>query len=389
MKSLVRRLTVLFICGLMFGFCLSSYSDENAVSRRSVEDTLQGLQQIVRQGNLSFQQIRDLNEAIARLQVQVQKKSLSQEEQEVAGKLEELVIMKAEAEPKNRIAQLSATKILSLLGDPIKALTFLKNTRANSAEDIEWPLLACMVYLQLGDYSKAGIYASAIDKLLSKQTPLSLSVPVLVDQVQSFRLYTPYSGGALKPGDTLILYIEVDGARFKVQQRGMYACNLEFALELRDELQNVIERQDNYGKYAPEYNGPIQDLHATIYYRIPQGLDGGNYTLIISCTDRYGKAIADTDFVFDLDGKKRIKIPVQGMTANSKKNVASPNLLLEKAKSGDFADVMDLLDDDLGELGKDPYDLKQMSKDEVEKNKLKAAEIMLERSKTQGSLLNK
>ena len=343
---------------------------------------------ISRKGNLSFQQIRDLNEAIAQLQSQLQQKSLSQEEHEVAAKLEELVVMRAESEPKNRLAQLTAAKVLSLLGDPVQALGFLRKTSANSSEDIQWPLLASSIYLQLGDYSKAAIYAKAVDQLLGKQTPLSLSVPVQVDQVQAYRLYTPYSGGIPKPGDTLILYIEVNGARFREQRHGMYACNLEFSLELRDELQNVIEKQDNYGRYAPEYNGPIQDLHATIYYRIPPELEGGRYTLIITCTDRYGKAAADTDFVFDIGGRKRIRIPEQEVVPDVRKG-AGVDKLLQKAKVGDYSDVIDLLDEDLGELGKDPYNLKEMSQQEVEKNKLKAAEIMLERSRTQGGLLNK
>ena len=304
MNVIVRRLTAIFIMCIALGFAWTGSAAEPAASGRTLEDTLLGLQKIARQGNLSFQQMRDLNEAIARLQSQMQKKSLSQEEQEVAAKLEELVVLRAESEPNNRLAQLTAAKVLSLLGDPVRALGFLRNTSANSSEDIQWPLLASSIYLQLGDYSKAAVYAKEVDQLLGKQTPLALSVPVQVDQVQAYRLYTPYSGGIPKSGDTLILYIEVAGARFKVQQHGMYACNLEFALELRDELQNVIERQDNYGKYAPEYNGPIADLHATIYYRIPPGLEGGRYTLIITCSDRYGKTLADTDFVFEVGGKK-------------------------------------------------------------------------------------
>ncbi len=389
MNIIIHRVKAGLIA-LLVCFCVIGrlFAADESGSRR-LEDTLVGLQKIARQGNLSFQEMRDLNEAIARLQAQLQKKSLSQEEQEVADKFKELVVMKAESNEDNRLAQLNAAKVLLLLGDPINALSFLRKTSPNSSEDIQWPELASSIYLQLGDYSKAAIYAAKVSKLLSKQTPLALSAPVRVDKVQSYRLYTPYSGGLPKPGDTLILYIEVNGARFQQQQHGTYACNLDFALELRDELQNVIERQDNYGRYAPEYNGPIEDLHATIYYRIPPGLEGGSYTLIVTCTDRYGKAIADTDYVFTIGGKKRLSIPAQQLTDTRVKPDA--DMLLQKAQSGDFSDVIDLLNDDtdLGELGSDPYNLREQSRDEVEKNKLKAAEIMLERSKTQGSLLNK
>ncbi len=389
MKIIIHRVKAGLIALLVCCWLSGSLVAEEAPGGRKLEDTLAGLQSIARQGNLSFQEMRDLNEAIARLQAQLQKKSLSQEEQEVADKFKELVVMKAEANADNRLAQLNAAKVLSLLGDPVNALEFLRKTRPNSSEDIQWPELASSIYLQLGDYSKAAIYAAKVNKLLSKQTPLSLSSPVRVDKVQAYRFYTPYSGGLPKPGDTLILYIEVNGARFQEQQQGSYACCLDFALELRDELQNVIEKQENYGRYAPEYNGPIEDLHATIYYRIPPGLEGGGYTLIVTCTDIYGKAIADTDFVFTIGGKKRLSIPTQQLTDTRSKPNA--DMLLQKAQSGDFSDVIDLLNDDtdLGELGGDPYNLKQQSRDEVEKNKLKAAEIMLERSKTQGSLLNK
>ncbi len=386
MNSTIRRITgVAFLVILLLA--AGAVRGDDAGSGRSLEDTLLGLQSLARQKNLNFQQMRDLNEAIARLQSQLQKKSLSDEEKEVAGKLKELITLKAESDPRNRRAQLTAARYFSLFGEPFVALGFLRNTQASSAEDIEWPLLACTIYIQLGDYAKAAIYAGAVDKLLSEQTPLALSEPIHVDQVQAYRLYTPYSGGTPKPGDTLILYIEVDGARFRMQQQGMYGCSLDFSLELRDELQNIIERQDNYGRYAPEYNGPIDDLHATIYYRIPQGLEGGNYTLIITCKDTYGDATAETDFVFTLNGKKRLRIPER--TAAQVDPLATSELYLQKAKSGDYSDVIDLLDEDLGELGKDPYNLRELSQQELEQNKLKAAEIMLERSKTQGGLLNK
>ncbi len=384
----IQRLIVIFGVLLVLIMSPIGFSLDMEGGTRNLEDVLLGLQKIARQGNLSFEGMRDINEAIARLQTQLQKKSLSEEEREIAAKFKELVVMKAESDSKNRRAQITAAKVLLLLNEPLQALQFLRQTRPNSAEDIEWPQLACAIYIQLGDYAKAALYSKTLDRLLGKQTPLSLSEPIHVDQVQAYRLYTPYSGSAPKPGDTLILYLEVDGARFKIQQGGMYGCNLEFSLELRDELQNVVERQDNYGRYAPEYNGPVADLHATIYYRIPPGLEGGGYTLIITCKDVYGNALADTDFVFRLAGARRIQIPSVDPLTDNRTNT-SPDILLEKAKSGDFSDVMDLLDEDLGDMGNDPYNLKKLSQDEVERNKLKAAEIMLERSKTTGDLIGK
>ena len=386
MKRIYEFLSLLVILALL---CLQhNMADDAGESSRDLEDTLIGLQKIARSSGLPFERIRDVNDAISRLQSQLQQKSLTEEEKEVARKFKELVILKAQNDERNRYNQLMAVRVLLNLGEPLEALNFFKNTQSASTDDIEWPLLALQIFLQLGDYSKAAIYASTIDKLLGKRTPLTLSTPVHVDQVQSYRLYTPYSGGDLKAGETLILYIEVNGARFKIQQQGVYSCNLQFALELRDELQNVIERQDNYGSYTPEYNGPIRDLHATIYYRIPPGLQAGDYTLIVKCADAYGQAWAESDFLFSLGGKKRIRIPQETKTAGSlREEKGSPELYLEKAKSGDFSDMIDLLDNDLDGLGNDPYNLKELSKEELDKNKLKAAEIMLERSKMQGGLL--
>lgn len=391
---MLRFLTYLLIL-VFLGF--TAYGEEEVRSAgRTLQDTLEGLERLVKVGRLSFEQQRDVNEAIADLRRQMIKKSLSEEEAEYIGRLRELMIEKANAEQKNRQAQLSAARFLLFGCEPDLALRYLSTAKPGSDQDLEWRQLVTAAYIQLGDFKRAASFSGEVDALLKERTPLVLSTPVAVSSVTAYRLYQPRGPSGIKPGENLILYLEVGGAEFKEFKKTDYRCNLEFSLELRDDLQRVVDRNENYGSYNPSYVGAVRDLHATLYYRVPANLAKGKYCLIVAARDVYANTVSEADFYFQVGATGGPVIPKKLQT--EKKVDAA----LYLGKDGSGMDMMRKLQDTGMEAGYPELDdgantllydyakKKNLSAEDMQKiedAKAKGMQMKLERSKANGSLM--
>lgn len=350
---------------------------------RSKEDTLAALERLARSGKLSFEELKAVNETMARLREALRERSRGEDETYHLRELRALLTAKADGERNNRLAALEAARFLLYTGEADQALKYLMQAKPASQEDMEWPLLATRAYLQLGDYARAAIMAERVEGLLKQRSPLLLSIPVAASQVMGYRMFQEEASTRFKPSDMLTLYIEINGAKFISSPGGGARCSLDFGLELRDQLQNVIDLNDNYGKYDPTFNGEVRDLHATIYYRIPANLDPGEYALVIRCRDGFSKGTeTQVEYVFKVEGA-RLAVPQDDEQERARLRAAQLQQKLQSGKSADLADpladIADLLEPKDGDKKKEP------TKDLMKQG----LDIMLDQSKRAGDLLNK
>lgn len=387
MLSMANKLRILI--GLMvFGGCLLFAADAG----RSAIDSLNELQRLARSGKLSFEELRTVNEAIARTRESMRKKSRTELEEDCIEDLKRVVTQKYESDKSNRIALMELVRFLLYVGDVEKAQEYFSSSKPVSKDDMQWRMLGMQIYLQLGDYAKAGYFVRQLDDLLSKKNPLSVSTPVAVNDVTGYRLYTPRGDKPVKPGEMLTLYIEISGAKFSQNSNGA-KCSIDFSIELRDDLQNIIDRNDSYGRYDPVYAGKVNDLHATIYYRVPANLDSGNYVLMIKCKDNFDAvAQAQVFYSFNVGGGVRVSSGLE-----QKKRQARAELLKRKIQKSSVDDLIgslggldDEFDSDLDLLGgKKDKDGKDTKKDVDKSFMERGLDMQLDRAKRMGDLLNK
>lgn len=347
---------------------------------RTTADTAADLQRMINSKQLSFEQVRALNETLELLKAAQRSADRTQQKSEAEQTLRRLLLEQADAEQGNRTAAINAARFLLYLGEADAALRYILRARPASADDVEWPLLCTRAYLQLGDFEKAALASARADGLLQGRSQLQLSKPVAVDQVTGYRLYAPAQNKRPAAGDMLTLYVEISGAKFLPVSDGSRCC-LDFALELRDELQNVQDSSENYGRYDPVFAGPVRDLNATIYYRLPEKLTPGKYVLIIRCTDTLsGNAVASTEYGFALVSAGRPEVPA--------KVEAKREAIMQQALSGnmDRLNKEYLSDDPLEDLEKKAKELEGTGQTEAQKMGLK---MKMEQSKRTGGALEK
>lgn len=353
---------------------------------RSTTEALAGLELLARSGKLSFEELKAVTETMARLREAMRERTRTEEESYLIEKLRTQLINKADSDKNNRLAALEAARFLLYNGDADKSLKYLLQAKPASQEDIEWPLLATRAYMQLGDYSRAAIFSERVENLLRQRNPLLLSNPIAVSQVTAFRLYQKVESNRFKPSDMLTLYIEISGAKFINSPGGGARCSLEFGLELRDQLQNPLDLNENYGKYDPVYVGEVRDLHATIYYRIPANLDPGEYTLIIYCRDEFNSGVkTQTEFVFNVAGGTRLPVPQDQAQEKARLRAAKIQQKISQNKAGDLLDSFGT-DDDYDDLLNDASSKKKNVSKELIKNGM---EMLLDQSRRAGDLINK
>ncbi len=374
-----------FFSVVVFFCVISGFALYGADQQRTAQDTLVELERMSRSSRLSFDELRTLNETIARMRESMRKRSRTELEQEYINDLKKVLIDKYNSNEKDRMALFSLVRYLIYMDEAEEALKYFRTSNPSSKDDLQWRMIALEIYIQLGDYARASFFSNEIDGLLSRRNPLNMSKPVAVSQVTAYRLYTPRENKTIKPGDMLTLYIEIDGAKF-VESKDSARCSLDFGLELRDQLQNVIDRNDNYGRYDPVYAGKVNDLHATIYYRVPGNLDSGNYVLVINCRDNYAEnAKAQVFYPFSVGSTV-----VVADNEKQKKTAAKAELLKSKLLSGSGKDLLEDLNsfEDL-DLDATKKDKKKDTKDLNEDLQKMGLDMKLDRAKRTGDLLNK
>lgn len=222
-------------------------------------------------------QIREARQAASRTDL----------ERELIEKLK-LTLTKKAAERKSRENLHALARYYLFLDEPDRAIRYLQQGGPASSEDPYYPLLLAYTYLRLGDYAAAMGWLEKVDLLLSTRQPLRLSPPIFAETISGFRLYTPRPARPFRPGEDVLIYLEVTGVMFKPKTASEVFCDLLFDLAIKDAMMNECWAAPDYGAYQQIFRGPIRTLDLKIALRIPNPLPSGRYRLILTCRDRLG-----------------------------------------------------------------------------------------------------
>lgn len=343
----------------------------------ATDDKQEHLRKLLADPQLSASQKEALRYALQALQQQNTEKNLSGENRQLVEQIRDNLQKQFEAQPRNRALALLFIRYLLFLDDAPSALQLLEKIRPASAEDATWNLLMATVHLQLGDQERAGLHLENANNLLQRKRTFSLSTPIAVTAVEAYRIYTTERRDIFTPSQSLLLYVEIANAQFKI--RGSeWACQLDFALELVGEDKTVYDRNPDYGRYELTYNGKVQEIHATLNYQLPADLPKGKYVLRVLGYDVVAENRGQTEFVFKVSGAEKEKITERKVDAE---------MYLNKDLGKQFKDLNNNLPpDEWGIID----DLIPPEKSDEEKNTQKqGADLSRERSKRHGDLLQR
>jgi len=226
------------------------------------------------------------------------------EEEDLLVRLRRALQKRVQTSKHARPARERLTSLYVLQEDWEAALEHLTRIGPVSDRDLCHPLLLGYVYLHLGDYAKADACLARLDSLLHEYRTLQVSAPVFCSEIRGYRLYTP-APDACAPGQDVLVYVELQGVTFAAEAGGMASCSMAFGLAIKDDAQREIWSQPEFGNYAPNFRGPVRDLHATISVRIPNHLAEGRYHLFVTCTDVRSKKTGEAAAAFRVAGPAR------------------------------------------------------------------------------------
>lgn len=207
------------------------------------------------------------------------------------------------------------------LDDPENALETLRKTGPASGRDIYHPLRLAYTYLRLGDYEKGYDALQRVESLLSGHLPLTLTKPVLCESITAYRIYDPRPDLPIRAGERTFVYVEVQGAGFRQQSPDEAACNIQFGLEIRNELQTVVWEEPDYGSWAQTYRGRVSEIHVSVTFRIPNTLQPGRHYLIINAHDRISDRRGSASLPFDFG--RRTRQPTDDENIDTKTNLST------------------------------------------------------------------
>lgn len=278
------------LLGLLFALlCLCpGWSRPAAASEMdSIERQIRRLEDRLRRPDLAPQDVILFQSLITELRALQQARHIPTGESALMEELEQLLTERLGQE-RNRFAQEMLVRWHFFRDQPEKAVAILRDLQVNPETDLTWSVLMLYGYIRLGDYRRADRFFEHAGRLMKKRTALRLHPPILADRVTAFRLYEPRREKVINPGEMLTLYLEMGGVHFARIAADQYQCRLQFGIELRDRMQASVYSDPDFGTYDPVYRGPIQDMHAVIYFRLPHNLQPGQYTLLVTATDRQG-----------------------------------------------------------------------------------------------------
>lgn len=295
-------------------------------ARTTLAEDIAALRAVLRSPRLPPDQTLRLQNVLNRLERLQAEESATQSVDALLNGLRVIYRDELAKDPKSRAAILQVGRFYLFADQPDKALKYLRGAGAAAKDDLDWLLLMTSTYMRLGDYRKCDRFLQEVDQIMEQRAPLSMSKPVFVKRVISYRMYEPRDHTP-QAGENVILYVELSGVQFIPTSNGLYRCNLRFGLELRDEMQTTIWSKPMFGAFSPAYRGPIRDLHVPIYYRIPNHLDPGTYTLMLTCQDRNSReedATAVEGVDFQVGGRERIRVQ-NPSAADASRGAADPS----------------------------------------------------------------
>ncbi len=293
-----KLLTVLMILSLS-GKTLSA-AESPLIPPSELQALDRAISRELNSGNMGSQTLGDLYRLKNRLlQLQSTMKSETQSALEPldSGDSQKLQLerLEREAAAGGRAAQRSLALYYLFLNEPEKALSQWRQMGRATDHDLSYVLISSYLEFALGEYNAGRDHLEEALRFMETRSSLALSTPVFCDTVAGYRIYAQRQTSAVKPGEDVLLYVEVEGADFTNAPDGGAECKIMFGLKLRDDNQSVVWAEPNYGEYAPTFAGPIRDLHAALTWRVPNDLSPGRYHLTVEAvedsTRRRGESI--------------------------------------------------------------------------------------------------
>lgn len=203
-------------------------------------------------------------------------------------------------------------------GDAENALAEWRLMGKATENDISYTLIAAYLEFALGEYDRGRENIETALRFLDTRVSLDVRNAVFCQNVAGYRVYTPREAGNLLPGEDVLIYAEVEGADFRQNQQGSTECSLMFGLRLTNDMQGTVWREPNYGEYAPEFSGPVRDLHVALSWRVPNTLPPGRYHLTIEAMEESSRRRGQTVLSFAVDRRD---------TTALRRPTASPDML--------------------------------------------------------------
>ncbi|MBN1257420.1 MAG: hypothetical protein JXA52_06910 [Planctomycetes bacterium] len=225
-------------------------------------------------------------------------------QEELEERLKQLLRNEVASSPKARQPRMNLALFYLYSNQPEKAIKHLETAGAGSEDDVFWPLLGAYTYLRLGDHKAAAIFLDRARQAASTLMPLQIQRALFCSEFRTLGQYTPRPSEIFKPGESTDIYVNIIGSRFKQLGENKYLVDLSFDIEIRDELQQVVWRQDNYGGFSCEYQHPVHDGFCDIVFIMPETLAPGNYVLMLTCLDRLSERSDSADLSFTIAGKQ-------------------------------------------------------------------------------------
>lgn len=309
-------------------------------------------------GQLGSQTLGDLRRLKHRLmQMQATAKTERQTALEPPGgddaPQKQLQRLEAEALVGGRAARRALAFYHLYLNDPEKALAQWR--AMGQATDADLPYLIGSAYLELalGEYNAGRGNLEKALRLMDTRTSLALSTPVFCTSIAGYRLYLAREGADVLPGEDVLIYVEVEGAEFTVLPDGDSECRLMFGLTLRNDVQNTVWAESNYGEYAPAFAGPVRDLHTALTWRVPNDLQPGRYHLFIDAVEGLTRRRGESVLAFNVGRRETNpeKRPTGAGTGLPDYGGGANRMLQDAAKNFPGAPTMYLPPDDLKNRG--------------------------------------
>jgi hypothetical protein len=193
---------------------------------------------------------------------------------------------KVASDPDKRAYRLNLAKFYLYMNDAEKAERHLTRIGPASKKDLIWRILCAQSYVLLGEYSRAAELFDNVTGKLDKIIPLRVTKAVLCDKIRQRGQYSKRATNEISSGEMTWIYLEVQGAQFTPTAKNDLQLNLSFGVEIRDEMQRSVWSVNDYCGISPVYQHEMKDVFAGVDFTLPQKLNKGKHTLIISCTDK-------------------------------------------------------------------------------------------------------
>ncbi|MBN1421374.1 MAG: hypothetical protein JXP34_21555 [Planctomycetes bacterium] len=179
---------------------------------------------------------------------------------------------------------------------PDPPLEFFETLDRLDAPSIDVRALAIAVYQSVGLTKERDRAIGDLQRAALGATEFALKEAAFAKEVLGLGSYTPIPADALRAGQSVLIYGELEGLRSRPSNEGRYRRIFRLRLAIVDAGGNEYDRRT----YQPkdESAEAIPSVFFSIPYEIPRALAPGEYRLTIEAEDLEGKGRDETEILF-------------------------------------------------------------------------------------------